>query len=422
MNVKSTLQNVLAAAAFVSLVFAGNTAGAQDCPNERVFWSEDFGQGPTVTSSPDVSNLVYTPTGSFLNEGIYRITDNMQLIPDWHNSGDHTGNLNGRMLVINGQDVAFYSKTVTSPDANGFSAGTYSVSFYAMNANGVMVCGPSMLLAQLQVTIEYLDANNNWVALGNSPVTYDPLQHSDNPLWVNLTANFNLLTASSNFHPSQIRFTISDLMHGGCGNDFAIDDIKFGQCNGGEGGPMPVTFVNVTAQQKGSGVSVDWSTSQEINNDRFEVERSANGSTGWQTIATVGGAGTTNEARSYSAFDASPLAGANYYRVRQVDIDGKSAYSKTVSLRVNGGAARVSVIGNPFTSNFTVKFSGQAQEVNARLLDITGKQVLKETWSIPNGETSRQLGNVANLQKGIYILTIQGRNGDILFNGKVLKQ
>lgn len=419
MNLKSTSKSILSACIFIAVALAGTIANAQNCQNERVFWLETFGQGTTTTSSPYVINLTYKPDGDFLNEGIYRITNNVQQIADWHNSGDHTGDADGRMLVVNGEAFDFYQKIVPSPDPSGFADATYLVSFYAMNANGVMVCGPSMLLAQLKVTIEYLDAANNWVQLANSPVTFDPLGHSDNPDWVKLHGSFDLALLGT-FRPSQMRLTISDLMHGGCGNDFAIDDIQFGQCT--EGGPMPVTFVNVTAQQKGNGVAIDWSTSQEINNDRFEVERSGNGNTGWQAISTVSGTGTTNETRNYSVFDESPLLGFNYYRIKQIDIDGKSDYSRTVSVRISNGNTRVSVVGNPFINNFTVKFNGQAREVRARLLDITGKQVAGEVWNIPGGETSKQFSNISGLQKGIYILTIQNGNGEVLFNGKVLKQ
>lgn len=419
MNLKSTTQNFWAVCAFLSLFLAGVNLNAQVCQNERVIWVETFGQGST-TSSPDVINLLYKPDGDFLNEGIYRITNNVQQIADWHNSGDHTGDADGRMLVINGEAFDFYQKIIPAPGASGFTNATYNVSFYAMNANGVMVCGPSMLLAQLKATVEYLDAANNWVPLSNAPVTFAPLQHSDNPDWVKLQGSFDL-SLSGTFRPVQMRLTISDLMHGGCGNDFAVDDIQLSQC-AAEGGPTPVTFLGVTAQQKGNGVAVDWSTSQEINNERFEVERSGNGNAGWQVISTVAGAGTTNEVRNYSIFDGSPLTGTNYYRIRQIDIDGKADYSKTVNVRIDNGNDRVSVAGNPFVNSFTIKFNGKAQEVHARLVDITGKQVARETWNISGGETSRQFANISGLQKGIYILTIQNRNGDVLFNGKVFKQ
>lgn len=397
-----------------------SSAQSGSCENKRIFFTETFGQGP-VTSDPDVINLDYRASGSFLDEGIYRIIDNVQQLPDWHNATDHTGNAQGRMLVANGQAYDFFQKTVTSPDAGGYTPGTYIVSFYAMNANEQLICGNNMLKAQLRITVEYKDDAGNWVALTNSPYTAAPMAITATPTWLNITGSFELPSTGTT-GPSEIRITLTDLEHGGCGNDFAIDDISFGMCLEGGGGPMPVTFLDLTARKKGAGISVAWSTSQEMNNDRFEVERSADGNAGWQRVATVPGAGNSNIQHSYTAFDATPLAGWNYYRIRQIDIDGHSSFSKIVSVNIENGGSRVAIIGNPFKNNFVVQFSGGALEVNARLLDITGKQVARETWNVTNGQSNKQFSNLSSIQNGVYILIVQNRQGEMLFNGKVLKQ
>lgn len=397
------------------------TAQSNGCQNEKILWTESFGQGTTPTPWADVINLDYRATGSFLDEGIYKVTDNVQQLPDWHNATDHTGNPGGRMLVVNGNAVDFFQKIVTSTDAAGFGPGTYTLSLYAMNANFEMICGNEMLKARLRITVEYKDGAGNWVALTNSPYTADQLEITPTPVWINITGSFDL-PQTGTIGPSEIRITIADLEHGGCGNDFAIDDISFAICMGGQGGPMPVTFLDLTAQQKDNGVSLNWGTSQEINNDRFEAERSADGNSNWQLIATVPGAGNSNIRHNYNAFDGSPLSGMNYYRIRQVDIDGHSSYSKTVGISVDNSISRVAIVGNPFRNNFTVQFSGIAREVTARLLDITGKQVVRETWSTSNGRTNKQFSNLSSIQNGIYILIIQDKSGEILFNGKVLKQ
>lgn len=419
MDLKSTLKRVSSALAVVgfTLLTLNTTAQSTSCKDERVIWLETFGQGTGSTTHPNVINLGYEPTGQLYREGTYRVVTNVQQKPDWHNATDHTGNTDGRMLVINGQAEKFFQKTIN--DASGFAEGTYSVGMYIMNANQIGVCAPNPLLPVIHITVEYQDGSGNWVALGGSPFVAAPTPQTATPTWVEVGSFFQLpdLGASA---PNNIRITIGDGTQGGCGNDFAVDDMKFALCP--EGGPAPVTFMDITAKQKGSGVAVDWSTSQEINNDRFEVERSADGNTGWQTIATVAGAGNSQLEHRYSSFDARPLAGINYYRVKQVDKDGKSSYSRTVNAKVDNAATRVSVVGNPFVSNFVVKFNGAAQEVSARLVDITGKQVARETWSVANGESSKQFTNVAGLQNGIYILTVQSKSGELLFNGKVMKQ
>ncbi len=400
------------------LVLSYSSSNAQTgCANENVIWSEDFGAGTMVTSDPNVITLVYQATGPLQNEGVYRVANNSQQKSDWHASADHTGNTDGRMLVVNGQAESFYQKVVTMP--TGFADGTYSVSFWAMEVNTAGICGLFTLEPVMSIKVEYLDQSNNWVALQGSPYVASPLPLTATATWVNIGSYFNLPSIGS-FAPTRIRITISDGTEGGCGNDFAVDDFKFAQCP--EGGPTPVTFVDVTAKQKGAGVSIDWSTSQEINNNYFEVERSGDGNSGWQTAGHVPGAGNSQVAHQYNAFDANPLSGVNYYRIKQVDRDGKSSYSKTVSLRVENAGSRVSVVANPFHGNLKIQFSGVAQQVQARLIDITGKQVARESWNVSNGESTQQFSNLSNLQNGIYILSVLNKNGEILFNGKVIRQ
>jgi hypothetical protein len=56
------------------------------------------------------------------------------------------------------------------------------------------------------------------------------------------------------------------------------------------------------------------------------------------------------------------------------------------------------------------------------LIDITGRQVLLQKWTISSGTTRQVLTNVGNLMQGMYILNISNQNGEMLFNGKVMKQ
>jgi hypothetical protein len=86
------------------------------------------------------------------------------------------------------------------------------------------------------------------------------------------------------FTIQNIRISINDGILNGCGNDYAIDDIKISAC--AAGGPLPVEFSNVSAKQKGTGVSVKWSTLSETNNKYYDVERSTDGGANWAVIAT----------------------------------------------------------------------------------------------------------------------------------------
>ena len=393
------------------------------CNNETVLFLENFGTGTTSTSSSDILSpaLVYQETGSLIGEGVYRVINNTQQKPEWQAAEDHTPNdVDGKMLVINGQAETFYRHQITRQQ--GFDPGNYTASFYIMNVDTLGICGANALLPNINIRVEYLSSTNTWVPLSGSPYEAPPVPQTSPsaPTWVPIGSSFTL-PSTGNFTVTSIRIVVADGTVGGCGNDFAMDDIKFSLCP--EGGPLPVQFVSVTARQRGSGVSIDWSTSQEINSRNFEIEKSADGNTDWTSISSVSAAGNSAVVKNYNAFDATPFNGVNFYRIKQVDIDGNAKYSKTVRVTLNLDRVGVSVLANPFRNILSVDFSSSTeQSVIARIIDMTGKQVVSEKWFITPGSTRKQFSNVNGLQQGMYILNISGNSGEILYNNKVIKQ
>lgn len=406
---------------FLLLMIASSAVTAQiTCTNATTVWLEDFGTGTTATSSPDVltTGLFYQASGSLSSEGSYRVINNTQQKPEWQKSPDHTGNADGKMLVVNGQAETFYQHTVT--DTHGFPSGDYTVSLFIMNVDTAGICAPNPLLPVITFSVEYLSENNTWIPLSGSPYTASATQQTSSPTWENIGSKFTLPPTGA-FFPTQIRITLSDGTVGGCGNDFAMDDINFSLCPAG--GPAPVTLIAFSARHKGDGVSIDWTTSQELNNNYFQVERNSDGSSKWSVIATVIGAGNSQVVRNYNSYDATPLSGVNYYRLKQVDNDGKFTYSNTVAVKMDLQRMGVTVLTNPFYNTLSVNFeSSTSQMVTARLVDITGKQLAVERWSLENGSTRKEFSSISGLQHGMYILSILNKNGEILFNGKVVKQ
>lgn len=98
--------------------------------------------------------------------------------------------------------------------------------------------------------------------------------------------------------------------------------------------PLPVKLISFTASVSGSIVNLDWKTASEVNNDYFQVQRSANGKD-WQDLTRVKGAGNSYESITYNTVDQSPYHGTSYYRLKQVDFDGKYEYSIVESVSLN---------------------------------------------------------------------------------------
>ena len=404
----------------ISCMAAGKVSAQLYCENELVIWSEDFGTGSATASNANVINLNYDSGGPLSDDGTYRLRDWSDQNIGWHKHEDHTPNdVSGRMVLVNGKSESFYRRAITRQV--GYPAGFYAVSFWVLNVSITGTCSPNPVIPKISVKAEYRDENNNWIELINSPVTTAPVPETASPVWVRRGAVFTLPT-TGNFLITRMRFTLSDdVITIGCGNDFAIDDIKLATCP--SGGPLPVSFLGVTARQKGSGVAIDWSTASEFNNKYFDIEKSTNGGNSWSLVSSTLSKGNGTSNKNYSGYDARPVQGVNLYRIRQVDTDGNSKYSNTVSFKLNIVKTDVSVLMNPFNTNITVDFlTTHSQVVNARLFETSGKQLLSQQFTVVKGTYRKVIEGVAGLNRGVYILQIVDENNEVIYHDKLIKQ
>jgi len=89
---------------------------------------------------------------------------------------------------------------------------------------------------------------------------------------------------------------------------------------------LPVELSNFKANRKEQSIQLLWETQSEINNQGFEIQRSTNNA--WHKIDFINGNGNSTHRNSYSSIDKSPIEGINYYRLKQLDFDGKFEYSE----------------------------------------------------------------------------------------------
>lgn len=158
--------------------------------------------------------------------------------------------------------------------------------------------------------------------------------------------------------------------------------------------PVELLFFNGT-EQNGE-VLLRWQTASEENNDYFQMEHSTDGSH-FQPIGKVAGRGTTASPNNYSFRHTRPSKGANYYRFKQVDFDGKFSYSPIVHVEI-GLDALIEAYPNPTTA--FVKLDGELAEGTARLLDINGRSLIEK--ELPNG----RLFDLSPFPTGIYLLEV----------------
>ncbi len=155
---------------------------------------------------------------------------------------------------------------------------------------------------------------------------------------------------------------------------------------------LPIELSRFDAQNTKGTNLLAWSTASEKNNEGFDIERSLDG-TAFQKIGFVKGNGTTNQPQQYTYTDA--LVGAvTYYRLKQVDTDGKFEYSKVVSVESNGDGLRVYPT---LVSDGVLTVQG-GQSDDCIVTNLLGQPV----WM---GKTTQQL-DVSAWARGTYLLRV----------------
>lgn len=115
---------------------------------------------------------------------------------------------------------------------------------------------------------------------------------------------------------------------------------------------------------------IEWSTTQEVANERFTVERSPN-HRDWHELVVVAGKGTSYRQHNYRIADHDPYPGTSYYRLRQTDFDGRSTVSDVVTLRITAVKDRSVAYPNPTNRTVTVP---TRSATSLRVFDSTGKE------------------------------------------------
>lgn len=162
---------------------------------------------------------------------------------------------------------------------------------------------------------------------------------------------------------------------------------------------LPVRLLTFDAYKRAETILLSWKTASETNSSHFDVERSADGNR-FTSIGRVTAAGFQSLPSTYSFTDAQPLAGTNYYRLKQVDRDAAFSYSKTVAVNMK---ASIRLAPNPARDKLVVTLSN-SNYLSLRIIDASGKIVWQQQ-GIPNRTVTI---DVQRLPRGRYVLQLIG--------------
>lgn len=168
---------------------------------------------------------------------------------------------------------------------------------------------------------------------------------------------------------------------------------------------LPVELISFEAKAVRKSVVLDWSTSQELNNKGFAIERSSDG-TNFEKIGWVDGMITTNSRTDYTYTDVYVQPGITYYyRLRQTDIDLREKLSMIRQARITETGISLTLNPNPATDQVNLFISGSAATAEVSLVNMQGQLVRK--WSKVNASGAPYKLNISGLASGLYMLQVQ---------------
>ncbi len=168
---------------------------------------------------------------------------------------------------------------------------------------------------------------------------------------------------------------------------------------------LPINFAGFTVTKKNNTAFIQWSTAFEQNNKGFSIERSSD-AVNWKQINFINGSNAGTAARSYSATDAAPVTGINYYRIKQVDFDGKAVYTATASLSFDkDNGTKLSLFPNPAKDKFTIALGAIESSATFTIVSANGKVVKTGTFN-KSQANSVQTISAGNLPRGLYMVQL----------------
>ena len=379
--------------------------------------------GANVVNNIDISN------GLALTQGLLNISSGKTLAITNNSStavsgGSTTSYINGKMAK-----KAFANDGFVFPIGNaaqykrieiidGVPATTWSAQFLGNNSNSTIETAPVQDIVTVSTTDRwYLGCPIS--ATGKVKLYWNSLSGvgSDASKYPNLRVAMEN-AATKWISMGQSAYSGIDATFGTVtSNSVSFSDHYFTLASTLSTTPLPIELLSFNAFAKATTVEVDWTTATETNNDYFVVERSADAEN-FTFLKTLPGAGNSNELLNYQCFDESPLSGTSYYRLKQVDFDGKYAYSKVVSVTFYKNSITnqqyLNAYPNPTTGQLIIEISPESINGTLSIMDSKGTLVKKMNIF----ETIQKI-DISNLPVGPYVLLYS--TGKSFYSQRIIK-
>lgn len=189
------------------------------------------------------------------------------------------------------------------------------------------------------------------------------------------------------------------------------------------GAALPVKFGSIKAYEKQNGIQLDWKVYSENKVKSYEIERSADARS-YTTVGSLPALYNNTSDGDYGFFDANPLPGISYYRIKNNDLDGKSAYSIVVRVNRNKSIKGLSIYPNPVLNRVVSLQGSDLARGNYKIsiFAANGQEIYKQQIKHNGGTISQTIELPSTISKGVYMFSVRDENGDIIFNDKLVNQ
>lgn len=236
-----------------------------------------------------------------------------------------------------------------------------------------------------------VDISNMEVDLNNANITLNPniIVSSTTTFKGNGSASFVVDGVLFSFNSSPTFQEVNDMLATGSYS-------TLGQMTSA----LPVTLIAFKAELIDNGIQLFWQTASEIDNEKFEVQKSQNGYD-WQIIGELAGSGTSAEKIDYRFIDDAPAKGLNYFRLKQLDFDGAYEFSQSIVVEFGFDDANFSIFPNPASGVLNIELEEKFDLTAVEIFNQVGKMV----YTNLNIETRKI--DISDLPNGVYFLSIR---------------
>lgn len=175
---------------------------------------------------------------------------------------------------------------------------------------------------------------------------------------------------------------------------------------------LPITLVDFTGSVSDCRAALEWETASEDNSAWFDIEQ--NTGRGWNVTKRLPAAGYSVDVIKYNATVSLQPGITNFFRLKMIDKDTKTAYSKVIALRCDGKST-IQIWPNPVAGQLFINGLGGNNDI--RIVDVTGRSVLQE-----KATTANYQANVEHLLPGVYFVQVVNDQGVCVAREKIIKR